>query len=63
MKDKNKKKEEVVEPARLDVISNTAEIEPQQKTQITQTGNPAKAYTTLPKVSIASFTNSGMRIG
>ena len=61
---KHKKEDTAVEPARLDVVSATPEVQvTQQKPQISQTGNPANITTPLQKISITSFTNSGMKVG
>lgn len=53
------KKKGSEEPKKLDVTSKTVEIEPVKTTPLAQ---PNVSYP-LHKVSISSFTNSGMRVG
>lgn len=57
----NKKDKHKNDPARLDVTSETMEIEP-IKTPITQTGNISKNKPIYP-VSLSHFTNSNMKVG
>ncbi len=57
----NKKNNSKEEPARLDVTSNSIELEP-VKNPITQTGNITK-YSPAYQVNLANFANSNLKVG